>query len=259
MESPDGKLLHRFAKAGEEPMKLHAAITSLAELVLIAAMGAIGAYAFLASSAYDAVSSFGQTHQVGFLPYLPLIIWGFITAFGVINIMGFNRGSGVFTWVAAIFCLPSLLAHNTVDWLGIAGSDFKLTTSLGFNSMLALGVLLITGYVILNYLRFFKASEHSMEDRRANPGDVESINGFSNQALFVTVCAAVAATALVAFLARGLETLVLNAVKAMPWNVVFIGLFCFLVLAFYLYWLTARRREENKTDNQDGENPNPTS
>jgi hypothetical protein len=244
MEPPAGELLRRFIEAGEKRMKLHAAITSLAELALIAAMGAIGAYAFLASSIYDAVSAYGTTHAIGFLPYLPVIIWGFITAFGVLNIVLFKRGSGIFAWIVAIFSLPSLLAHNTVNWPGIIGSDFKLTTSLGFNSMLTLGVLIITGYVILNYLRFFKASQHSMEARHTDPADVESINAFSNLSLFITVCAAVAATALVAFLARGLETLVLGAVKAMPWNIVFIGLVCILALAFYLYWLSARRREE---------------
>jgi hypothetical protein len=232
-------------------MKLHATITSMAELVLIAAMGAIGAYAFLASSAYNAVNDYGQAHHVGFLPYLPLIIWGFITAFGLLNIVLLNRGSGVFTWIIAIFYLPSLLAHNTVDWPGITGSGFKLTTTLGFYSLLTLGVLIITGYVILNYLRFFKAAEHSMKARQANPEDVESINGFSNLALFVAVCAAVAATVLVAFLARGLETLVLGAIRAMPWNVVFIGLFCLLALAFYLYWLSSRRRDERKKDEEN--------
>lgn len=225
-------------------MKLHAAITSAAELALIAAMGAIGAYAFLASSAYEAVSDYGQAHSLGFIPYLPLIIWGLITGFGVLNIVLFNRGGGVFTWIVAIFCLPSLLAHNTTDWEGIMGINFKLTTTLGFNSMLTLGVLVITGYIILNYLRTFKETERKMTDKHASPEDIESISGFSNLALFITVCGAVAATALVAFLARGLETLMLGAVRAMPWNVVFIGLFCFLVLAFYLYWLSARRRDK---------------
>ncbi len=234
-------------------MRLHAAITSTAELVLIAAMGGIGAYAFLASSLYETARDYGALHSLGFIPYLPLIIWGLITGFGLLNIVMFNRGSGVFTWIVAIFCLPSLLAHNTTDWAGMLGISFKLTTSLGFNSMLTLGVLVITGYVILNYLRSFKASERDMIARHASPEDIESISGFSNLSLFITVCGAVAATALVAFLARGLETLMLGAVRATPWNVVFIGLSCILVLAFYLYWLSARRRdkanlEENKPD-----------
>ncbi len=236
-------------------MRLHAAIASMTELVLIALMGGIGAYAFLASSAYENVKNYGELHNLGFMPYLPLIIWGFTTGFGILNIILLNRGSGIFTWLAAIFCLPSLLAHNTVDWPGVFGWDLKLTTSLGFNSMLALGVLLITGYVILNYLRFFKESERSMMARQATPGDIENVNGFSNLSLFMAVCGALAAAALIALLARGLEAMVIGVVRQMPWNTVFIGLFCLLLLAFYLYWLSARRRE-NKGERENTTNTN---
>jgi hypothetical protein len=233
-------------------MRLNAAVARMTELLLIAAMGGIGAYAFLASSAYDAVTHYGAAHHLGFMPYLPIIIWLFITGFGVVNIVVFNRGSGSFTWLALIFSLPSLLAHNTVDWAGMAGLKLNLSTSLGFNSMLALGVLTMTGYVILNYLRFFKESEHSMIARQADQNDIESINGFSNLSLLIAVTGALAATALVAFLARGLENLAIEAVKNMPWNTVFIGLFCFLLLAFYLYWLGARRK--SKGEEGEGEN-----
>lgn len=225
-------------------MRLNSLITRLAELVLIAAMGGIGAYAFLASSAYDNVKAYGELHNIGFISYLPLIIWLFIGGFGVINIVLFNRGSGVFAWLTAIFCLPSLLAHNSIKWPEIFGLDIELTTTLGFNSMLVLGVLVIGGYVILNYLRFFRESERSIIKRQADPGDVEAVNGFSNLSLFLSVCGALAVTALVAFLARGLEAIIVGAVQKMPWNTVFIGLACFLLLAFYLYWLSARRHEK---------------
>ena len=51
-------------------MRIHSTITSLTELVLIAVMAAIGAYAFLASSAYNAVKSYGAAHHIGFMPGL---------------------------------------------------------------------------------------------------------------------------------------------------------------------------------------------
>jgi hypothetical protein len=235
-------------------MRLNAAIARMTAMLLIAAMGGIGAYAFMASSAYDAVRNYGAAHHLGFMPYLPLIIWLFITDFGVLNIVLFKRGSGSFTWLVVIFSLPSLLAHNTVDWAGMAGLKLNISTSLGFNLVLALGILTMTGYVILNYLRFFKESERSMITRQADRNDIESINGFSNLSLLLAVAGSLAATALVAFLARGLENLALNAVRKMPWNTVFIGLFCFLLLAFYLYWLGARRKGKG----EEGEGRNTT-
>jgi hypothetical protein len=251
MEPAAGTFQHGAAKAGEVQMRLNAMVARMTELLLIAAMGGIGAYAFLASGAYEAVNNYGTAHHLGFMSYLPLLIWLFIAGFGLLNIVIFNRGSGSFTWLVVIFSLPSLLAHNSVDWAGMAGLKLNLSTSLGFNAMLALGVLTMTGYVILNYLRFFKESEHSMIERQADQNDIENINGFSNSALLIAVSGALAATALVAFLARGLEKLALDAVKKMPWNTVLIGLFCFLLLAFYLYWLGARRKGKEITNNQD--------
>jgi hypothetical protein len=226
------------------------AIVNAAELVLITTLGGIGAYTFLTSSVYASLREYGEAHTLGFMPYLPAIIWGVLTAIGVLRIILANRGSGLFIWLVMLCALPSLLAHNTVDWPGILGTNIKLTTTLGFNSMLALGVLTITGYVILDYLRLFKKAEQSMMARQATPADVESTGAFSNLSLLIAVVGALAATFIVALLARGLETLTLDIIRRVPWNAVFIGLFCFLLLSFYLYWLSARRR--GKRDGEDG-------
>jgi ABC-type antimicrobial peptide transport system permease subunit len=52
----------------------------------------------------------------------------------------------------------------------------------------------------------------------------------------------------VGFLSFSLEKLAQGAVNALPWNTVFIVLFCFLLIAFYIYWLAARRREKEGKD-----------
>ena len=227
-------------------MKPFSAIMSAAELALIAALGGIGAYAFLSSSVYDAVRKYGESHNFAFMLYLPLIIWGLLSVFGMLNIILRNRGSGSFIRLVVIFAAPSLLGHNTVNWPGIFGWNFQLTTSLGFSGMLALGVLIITGYVVLDYLRVFKQSQRNLVARQATPADIESVAGFSYLSLLMAVLSALAATALVAFFSRNLELLVLDYIRKMPWNVVFIGLFCFMLLAFYLYWLGARRRTKEQ-------------
>jgi hypothetical protein len=226
-------------------------IVNAAELVLITALGGIGAYTFLASSIYESLRNYGEAHTIGFMPYLPAIIWGVLTAVGIIRIILANQGSGFFIWLVMICALPSLLAHNTVDWPGIFGSDIKLTTTLGFNSMLTLGVLSITGYMILDYLRLFKKAEQSMVARQANPADIANISAFSSLSLIIAMLGALLATIAVASLARGLETLTLDIIRNVPWNAVFIGFFCFLLLAFYLYWLSARRRGKREEEEND--------
>jgi hypothetical protein len=234
-------------------MKPRGIIVNAAELVLITALGGIGAYTFLASSVYASLRNYGEAHSIGFMPYLPAIIWAGLTAIGIIRYILANGGGGLFIWLVIICELPSLLAHNTVDWPGIFGTGFKLTTTLGFNSMLALGVLTIIGYMILDYLRLFKKAEKSMAERQADAADIKNIGAFSSLSLVIAMLGALFATVVVAFLARGLETLTLDIIRNIPWNTVFIGLFCFLLLAFYIYWLTARRRgkREETGNNSD--------
>jgi hypothetical protein len=227
---------------------LQGIFVNAAELVIIAILGGIGAYTFFASSVYDSLRKYGEAHDIGFMPSLPAIIWVVLTAAGVLRIILAKRGSGLFIWLVMICALPSMLAHNTVDWPGIFGTNLKLTTSLGFNSMLALGVLTITGYIFLDYLRLFKKAEQSMVARQASPADITNISAFSSLSLFIAVLGALAAAAVVAVLARGLETLALGFIRLLPWNAVFIGLICFLLLAFYLYWLSARRRGKREED-----------
>lgn len=223
-------------------MRPYAAMLNTVELALVAALAGAGSYAFLDSSAYDAVSQYGARNNIGFMPYLPLIIWSVLTVFGVVSIVLSKRGSGTFIWLVTIFSLPSLLGQNTIDWPGILGLNFKLTTSLGFAGMLAIGIFIITGYIVLDYLRAFKNSEQRLADRGVSNNDIESVSGFSYLALLAAIGGGLAATVVVAFLARHLELLTLDYIRKMPWNIVFIGLFCFLLLAFYLYWLGARRR-----------------
>jgi len=213
---------------------------------LIAALSAAGSFAFASSGAFIAVRDYGQAHQLGYMPYLPLIIWCVMTTFGVLNIIVFNRGAGSFSCLVMIFCLPSLLGLNTVDWPGVFGADFKFTTSLGFAGMMIIGLLVISGYVVLNYIRDFKQSEQNMVNRGATPADIEDVSSFSYGSLITSIAIAIAATALVAFLGRGLESIILNYLRKLPWNIGFIGLSCFMLLAFYIYWLGARRRAKNQ-------------
>jgi hypothetical protein len=233
-------------------------LVNAAELVLIAALGGIGAYTFLASSVFDSLRGYGEAHNVAFIPYLPALIWGVLSVIGILRVILAKKGSGFFIVLVMLCALPSLLAHNSVDWPGIFGMELKLTTSLGFNTMLALGLLTITGYMILDYLRLFKKAEQSMILRQAAPADIETIGAFSSFSLFIAVLGALTAATAVAALARGLETLALDFIRDMPWNSVFIGLFCFLLVAFYLYWLSARRRGKNN-DGDTPENTNPPS
>ncbi len=268
MEPQAGELQHGFVEAGKDKMRSHIALMSTAELALIAALSGIGTYAFVNSDTYSVVREFGAVHNYAVIYYVPAILWGLLFTFGVFNISFRGKGNGFFAWVVTLLSLPSLLSYDTINLLGIFGSEFQLSTdiivnslgillgifgsafqfstNIGFSGMLALGVLIITGYVVLNYLHLFKQARHNLTVRGASSTDIKSVVVNSHLMLLLSIVAALAATIFVAFLSRNLELLVLNYIRKMPWNVVCIGLFCIMLLAFYLYWLGARRRTKNQ-------------
>jgi len=226
-------------------MRSRITVFGITELVLITALSGIGTYAFMNSSVYSWVRNFGEVLNLP-LSYVPIVIWGLLSLYGVFNITLRRQGSGGFVFFVTLLSLPSILSHNTLNWLGMSGSEFTLSTSLSFYEMLALGVLIITGYVVLNCMHLFRQARRNLTGRGANPADIESVTLSSYLVLFLAIAAALVVTIAIAFLSRNLELLVLDRIRAMPWNVVFIGIGCVLLLAVYLYWLGARRRTKDQ-------------
>jgi len=227
-------------------MRPRITMISIAELVLIAALSGSGTYAFINSSIYVWVKEFGEAINLP-VSSIPVLLWGLLSLYGVFKITIRGQGSGSFVFFVFLLSLPSILSHNILNWLGISGLEFTLSTSLGFYEMLALGVLIITGYVVLNRMHLFRQARRNLAERGANPVDIESVTFNSYLMLILATAAALVATIAIAFLSRNLELLVLDHIRAMPWNVVFIGIGCILLLAVYLYWLGARRRTKDQS------------
>ena len=208
------------------------------ELALIAALSGSGTYAFVNSNVYDLVNGFAAAIN---LP-IPIILWGLLFLFGAFNITIRGQGSGGFIFFVTLLSLPSILSHNILNWLSIAGLEFTLSTGLSLYEVLALGVFIITGYVVLNRMHLFRHAQRSMIARGTEPVEIESVTFNSYLVLVVAIIAALVVTLTIAFLSRNLELMVLDYIREIPWNVVFIGIGCTLLLAGYLYWFGARRR-----------------
>ncbi|MCL0060548.1 hypothetical protein M1O18_05120 [Dehalococcoidia bacterium] len=249
-------------------MRSHITVISIVELMLIAALSGSGTYAFINSGIYSWVKEFGEAVNLP-IYYIPIILWGLLSVVGVFNItfrggpsdefvqwvallslpslLSYNTVDwlGIFAWVVTSLPLPPTLSYNIVNWLGILGSGFN--TGPGFYEMLGLGVLIITGYVVLNHLHIIKQARHNLANRGANPVDMESVTFYSYLVLILAIVGALVTAAAIAFLSRNLELLMLDHIRDMPWNVVFIGLSCILLLAGYLYWLGAQRRPKDQS------------
>ncbi len=227
-------------------MRSRLTMVGIAELALIAALSGSGTYAFISSSIYVWVKGFGEAINLP-VSSIPIILWGLLSLYGVFNITIRGQGSGGFIFFVFLLSLPSILSHNILNWLGISGLGFTLSTSLSFYEMLAPGVFIITGYIILDRMHLFRQARHNLTTRGANPVDIESVTFNSYLVLVLAIVAALVVTTAIAFLSRNLELLVLDSIRIMPWNVVFIGIGCVLLLAAYLYWLGARRRTKDQS------------
>ncbi len=96
-------------------------------------------------------------------------------------------------------------------------------------------------------MHLFKQVQRNLTERGASPADIKSVTFNSYLVLIFTIAVALVATIAIAFLSRNLELLVLDYIRDMPWNVVFIGIGCVLLLVVYLYWLGARRRPKDQS------------
>lgn len=276
MEPQTRELQHNFTAAGEDKMRIPLTVTSITELTLITVLSGSAIYAFISSSIYDhfydlvrALTAAINLPIMYYLP-LPLILWGLVFAFGVLSITFSGGSSGEFVWLVTLLSLPSLLSYNTVNYVGFTyplmshftpligynavrwlaatlGLAFNLTTTLSFAAMLGLGVLTITGYVVLNHLHIIKQARHNLTNRGADPVDIARVTSYSYLVLILAIAGALITAAAIVFLSGNLELFILDHIRDMPWNVVFIGLLCILLLAGYLYWLGAKRRSKHQS------------
>jgi hypothetical protein len=221
-------------------------IVGISELALIAALAGSGTYAFINSSIYVGIKRLMEAINFP-VSYLPIMLWGLLSLYGVINIIVRVQSSGRFIFLIFLLSLPSILSHNILNWPGIIGVEFTLSTSLGFYEVLALGVFIITGYVVLNRIHLIRHTERSLTARGADPVEVKNAAFHSHLTLILCIVVASGVTAAIAFVARSLELLTLGHLRHMPWNVLVVGIGCILLLSGYLYWLAVRRRTKNKS------------
>jgi len=213
-------------------------MVGVTELALIATLSGSGIYAFINSSIYNWVNGF----VAGINLPIPIILWGLLFLFGGFNITIRGQSSGGFIFFVTLLSLPSILSHNILNWLSIAGLEFTLSTGLDFYEVLALGIFIITGYVALNRMHLFRQAQRNLTVRGTDPIEIESVTFNSYLVLVLAIAAALVVTIAIAFLSRNLELMVIDHIREIPWNVVLIGVGCVLLLAGYLYWLGARRR-----------------
>ena len=213
----------------------------LAEWLIIAVMALASVLALANSSSYSWIHDPVADRWPSFAPLLPGLIWALVFIFGVQSIILRSKGGGAFAILVGLICLPALMSFNSVDWLEFIGIQSQITSGLGFFPCLVLGLLIMTGYLLLNLMSALKKSRLSFKHRGANPADIQEFDIRGHSVAFLGIGVSLASATVIYGLARGTEALSTGLISAVPWYILLIGFGCIFILAVYLYWLGMRK------------------
>ncbi len=212
-------------------------VFAIAEWVLILLIGFCGTLAFAQSGAYSALHNYLLTQYPEIGHYLIWIIWGFLALIGLFSVIWRRKGGGRFSWFALIFASPSILAFNKLDIPALLGINLKITTGLALWQILTLVMVIITAYLILNFMSELKSFRLGLIKKDADSADIKKVSVKSHQTLLIIILCALIASVLIILIAINLEAWLLPLFRRLPWNIMFIGIGFLLILAIYIYWL----------------------
>ena len=212
-------------------------IFAIAEWALILLIGLCGTLAFAQSGAYSALHSYLLTRYPEIGHYFIWIIWGFLALIGLFSVIWRRKGGGRFCWFALIFAAPSILAFNKLDIPGLLGINLEITTGLALWQVLALSMLIITAYLLLNFMSELKSFRLGLIKKDVDSEDIKNVSVKSHQTLLIILLCALIASSLIILIAVNLEVWLLPFLSRLTWNIIFIAIGCLLMLAIYIYWL----------------------
>jgi hypothetical protein len=215
-------------------------LVDFTEWALIGLMGLCAVLAFSHSNAGVWLQELIANKYPEFGLMFPWVLWLLLFIAGTL-LVSLAGSSGRYCWLVIIFSLPSLLGFDSIKILKIVHVDLPLTTTLTFVQALVMGIVIMTGYILLNRFCFFRQERNSFKKRRAGKEDIETAYWGNYLWVWCVIGVSILIVAVVAFLSMGLSSVLLSPLSKIPWNIITAGIICILVLAFYLYWLGLRR------------------
>jgi hypothetical protein len=221
-------------------MRFGSGLATFAQLVVVASLSAAGVLTLAACSLYSpAVSLVSRLYPISPL-HFGLVLIGLFTLLGVSLVLAGMPDR--FMWLVVTLSLPSLYAYSYFKWFRFLGLDFRIETQLDFVQMLALGLFLPAGYLVLLFMNRFKASRRDLLGRGGAEGEVGP--AYSRQHLWAVAAisgAALAAGAVV-LLAIYLSLAVQDYFGGLPLMVITLGVGCSVAIIAAVYTVLARRR-----------------
>ncbi|MCX6013052.1 MAG: hypothetical protein NTV30_06520, partial [Chloroflexi bacterium] len=216
---------------------------SVIEILLIAGLSSIGSYAFYKSALFGITREALISIYPDMSNHLTMSIWLILFFVGFLTMTVLEKGSGIFTWLVLLVSIPSLLVFNMVNWPEIFGIDYKLKTQLNFYTTFTLGILIMAGYIILNYIHEYKKTNLNHLKSKANNADMEKASYYSHRTIVLATSLALVLIILTILLARGFQLIVQGQLQKSPWwAIVSVSAICIITIGFLINWLGSRHK-----------------
>ena len=215
------------------------------QILIISILVAAATFAFATSSVFSklvilSAAQIESSHLI-IIVIAIMALWGFLLV-----LIQREPANGLFTSIALLFCLPSLMAYSSVDWFQIFGGELTVSTGLTSYQLLTLVLLILMGYVALKSITWFKKTGTALERLGHDSKQVNEIYvGEHVWGLLVLIAATLAAFA-IALISYATELAIGIYIRAIPANLIIVGIICCLMIIGVVYALVTRGRTSMK-------------
>jgi len=222
-------------------MRSRAGWLTILEIVLVVALSCVSIRAFSASFAYDhlanwvsGVSGISSTELFLILSSLLSLIGAFVA------LRGWKGGITLFALMLFMVCSPSILAFSQKKWFAFSGGKPSWDTSLTLAEMLAEGVLIILGCLVLYYISWFREMKNDLLDRGSEQTEADQAYIESHRFFYEVLLVIITTIILTATMAYGLRYALRGLINDVPIVVLLVGLGSCLTIMGVLYFYLRR-------------------
>jgi type III secretory pathway component EscS len=172
------------------------------------------------------------------------LVFAGLVAVGTAMIFFPKIGPVPFSLLAGVASLPAILLYNTLDLGTIKYAGFQGQTyvppQVYFPIALALGLLIISGYLVLSYLNSLQKDYQTMIRREAEVNEVEDVTNRNLSIIWIILAISIAVAVIIAILLKVVQPVVSEYLEDYPWSIMVLGLAAILFLAGFLYWMGSK-------------------
>ncbi len=207
------------------------------EIILVVALSSVSIRAFSASFAYDHLSDWvSDVSGIAGIEIL-LIFASILALIGVlVTLRGWRGGILLYALMLFITCSPSILAFSQKRWFAFSGGEPSWDTSLTLAEMMAEGILIVLGCLVIYYITWFREIKGDFLERGSEQVEADQSHLESHRFLFDILLAILTTILIVATMAFVLRYAIRELINDLPVVVLFVGLGSCLIIMGVLYF-----------------------